>query len=323
MDHPAGSFRRVREMYEEDRGRRLDMPSGNYIRQQRLDSPEHLGNYIKSLKDGCFAIYPHVVEGNCSYDDDYVILVGLKTYDTQDSLNSYAKKVPEIFQNDIAQFWENHGSGGTYDVLPNNLRVATKFAAEHNSRKRRKIEQKEADAIAAREAIARQEEERRLKQQEEERERLRREKEQAERDAEVAEYMRQKRRNNDITQERHQDARKMATERRRINELVMQLEKELRILCHPEIKVIRFGSFVSGPCSKKSDADMTLLDVGAHGLTIEDLTATLRQIQFHNVSYLPKAKVPVATLFDPAINLYCDVTIGDEIDYRFPALWFA
>lgn len=76
-------------------------------------------------------------------------------------------------------------------MLPNNLRVATKFAAEHNSRKRRKIEQREADAIVVREAIARQEGERRLKQQEEERERLRRENEQAERDAEVAEHTRQ------------------------------------------------------------------------------------------------------------------------------------
>ncbi|KAF9545748.1 Zinc finger, CCHC domain-containing protein [Mortierella hygrophila] len=270
--------------------------------RDRPDSHEHLGNYIKSLKDGCFTIYPYVLdfcefdcdnnsynswfnsdEGNSFYGDDYVIL-GLR-----------------------GNYRENRGSGGTYDVLPNNFRVATKFTAEHNSRKRRKIEQKEADVIAAWESTGRQEEVRRLKQKEDELERLRREKEQAERDAEVAKYTRQSRRNNDITQERHQDARKMAAERRRINELVTQyidklqasltasraredqvlslrtrLEKELRILCHPNIKVSRFGSFVSGLCSKKSNADMAFLDVGAHGLTIEDLAATLRQIQFHN-----------------------------------------
>lgn len=297
-------------------------------------------------------------------------LVGFRTSDTQKFLDSYAKKFPEIYQNDIAyliqglrdNYWRSRGSGGTYDVLPNSRRVATKFAAEHNSRKRRKIEQKEAYAIAVREAIARQEEERRLKQQEEERERLRREKEQAERDAEVAKYTRQCRWKNDITQQRHRNARKLAVERRRINELVTQyidklqasltasraredqvnflrarLEKELRILYLPEVKVIRFGSFVSGLCSKKSDADLTLRDVGVNGLTIEDLASVLRQTQLHYVSYLPKAKVPVATFFDPATNLFCDVTIGNEfsvhnsqlidtyrrIDYRFSTLWFA
>lgn len=39
MDHLAGCFRPVREMYEENRGCQLDMPSDNYIRQKRLDNP--------------------------------------------------------------------------------------------------------------------------------------------------------------------------------------------------------------------------------------------------------------------------------------------
>jgi hypothetical protein len=130
--------------------------------------------------------------GGCSYGDDYVVLVGLKTSDSQKFLDSYAKKVPEHFQNDIAylirglrdNYWHSRGSGGTYDVLPNKLKVATKFAQEHNGRKRRKIEQKEADIAAAREAISRQEEEHRLKQEEEERKRLQREQEEAKREAE-------------------------------------------------------------------------------------------------------------------------------------------
>ncbi|KAF8948156.1 hypothetical protein BGZ47_006264 [Haplosporangium gracile] len=393
MAHFAGCFRRVRELYEQDRNNLLDVPSDIYIRQQRLDDPECLGNYIKSLEYGSFKIYPYIIQlfehrncnedfgdyyswneyhqdGGCSYADDFVVLAGFKGSSTQAFLDAYAQQVPLMFQNDIAYFiqdlrenyWENRGSGGTYDLLPNKLRVATKFAMEHNSRKRRKIEQKEADVVTVREANARQEEERRLKQQEEERERLRREQEDAERDAEVAEFMGRYRKNEDIVQGRHRDARKIAAERRRINELITQyidklqvsltvtraredqvlslrkrLEKELRARCHHKIKVIRFGSFCSGLCSKKSDADMTVLDVREGGLSIEELAGVLRQIQFQHVSHLSKARVPVATFFDPTTAFFCDVTIGNlmavanselldtyrRIDYRFPTLWYA
>ncbi|KAF9134876.1 Zinc finger, CCHC domain-containing protein [Mortierella sp. 14UC] len=358
MAHLAGAFQQVREMFEDDRSGRLLIPSDNFIRASRLDEPKYLGYYIKGLKGGSFFIYPYthkrpyrssVYDGQmepyndrkCTYGDDYVALAGFRPSDTKVFLDNYAKEVPERFQNDIAHllqglrdsYWRCRGSGGT------------KCAVEHNSRKRRKIEEKQAEETARQEESARLEQEHRRKEQDE-----------AKRVAERLELVQARRRYEDNVQEAHYAKRASAAERSRINNPVfqyidkphaslsasraredqveslrMRLEKRLRTRFNDKIAV----DILDPLPLDSSDADMTVLNMPSN-VYIDELANVLHDLKFLDVTYLPKAKVPVATFFDPTANIHCDVTIGNRIvvtnsqlvkiyrrvDYRFKTLWF-
>ncbi|KAK3817170.1 MAG: hypothetical protein J3R72DRAFT_375706 [Linnemannia gamsii] len=122
----------------------------------------------------------------------------------------------------------------------------------------------------------------------------------------------------------------------RVESLRTRLEKGLRARFNDKIMVDIFGSFASGLCCNKSDADMTVLDMPA-GISIGELADALRDLNFQIMSLISNAKVPVTTLFDATTKTICDVTIGNRIavvnsqlintyrrvDYRFTPLWFA
>ncbi|KAF9087169.1 Zinc finger, CCHC domain-containing protein [Mortierella sp. GBA35] len=330
------------------------MPSDIYINQQRLDDPQYLGRYIKSLSSGMYGLYPYVV--NFHNYSEYHQTYG-NNYGSVRSAGFRDSTVLPLFQDDIsalihglrADYWKNRGSGGPCMWLPNKIIGTTKYSGEHNSRKRRKIEEKRAEVAAREEELARQAQERLRKQQEE-----------AKLEAERLERLRLLREEEDRVQELHRKKRQNDTESRRVYKLVTQyidklqaslgapraredqveslrvrLEKDLRSYSQDDnTEICVFGPFASGLCSKNSDADFTLNN-GRE--CIEAPTYALQQLRYLNVASIPNARMPIVSFYDPVAGIPCDMSIGgrmavvnsllvktyQRVDYRVSTVWFA
>ncbi|KAG0375811.1 hypothetical protein BGX24_008627 [Mortierella sp. AD032] len=360
MDELAGCFEHIRQMYEDDEDdeQLLEIPSNQYISKQGLNCPEHIKDYILSLDEGCYDHFPYVVDVSNNYYNDHIILHGFSGQDVKEFLENYADSVPRKYHDEIAAIiqslrddhWQNRGSGGTWETLPNGMRGATKFCADHNDNKRekklqrqREIEDVERRRREREEEEARQEAKRREQEQRRREEQVQREREQLEqRQRERREEAREeaaRQRNSAITKYMNSLQVSLTSSQQRdddIESLRETLEEELQdYFDDDEIEVHLFGSFASGLSTKTSDADFTVYHL-PYG-DISDLAGALESIGYHSVSYITNARVPITTFYDPENGVNCDANIDEpmgvinskliatyrRIDNRFATLWFA
>jgi DNA polymerase sigma len=375
MDSLAGCFEHVRQMYQDDDDdeQLLEYPSDRYIRKHGLNEAEYIKGYILSLDGGCYAHFPYnvqVFEGDDSSDDssddddpygdneyysynnessesnygsDYIVLHGFYGNQVQEFLEWYAYEVPREYHDEIAaliqglrdDYWCNRGSGGTWNGLPNGMRGATKFSANHNDNKRDRaaLRQRENEDAERRQREQEEEEERREVERREQ-ERIWREEQRAREAREEA--IRQ--RNDRIATYMDCLERSLMSSVDRDGKVESQrqtLQDELQQhYCDWDLEVHLFGSFASGLSSKTSDADFT---VYYFEHDIKELASSLKQIGYQDVSAITNARVPIVSFYNPEYDISCDINIDEpmgvinsklihtyrKIDDRFLTLWFA
>ncbi|KAF8941805.1 hypothetical protein BGZ47_007173 [Haplosporangium gracile] len=285
-----------------------------------------------------------------NYGDDYIILYGLYGHQIQEFLEWYANSVPRDYHDEIAaliqglrdDYWCNRGSGGTRETLPNGMRGATKFSANHNDNKRDRAAQRQRDNEDA---------ERRQREQEEE---------EARREAEQLEQERKwrEKQEREAREQREREAREQAIWERHngISKYMDSLQKSLmssqdrddgiesqrqalqdelrRHYGDRNLEVHLFGSFASGLSSKTSDADFTLY---YFDWDVTELASALRRFGYQDVFALTNARVPIVSFYDPEHDVSCDINIDEpmgvinskligtyrKIDDRFLTLWFS
>lgn len=379
MDSLAGCFEHIRLMYEDDEDdeQLLEYPSDRYIRKHGLNEAEYIKDYILSLDDGYYGYFPYVVrvfDGDDSSDDDdpygdddyygygyhiepsesnygsdYIVLYGFYGHQVQEFLEWYAYKVPRQYHDEIAaliqglrdDYWCNRGSGGTWDELPNGMRGATKFSANHNDNKRDRAAQRQRETEDAERRRRDHEDEKRREQERREQERIWREEQESlarEQRAREAKEEAIRQRNGRITKYMESLKQSLMSTQDRDDEVESQrwtLQDELQKLFEDwDIEVHLFGSFASGLSSKTSDADFT---VYYFDYDIRDLASALHEIGYDDVSTITNARVPIVSFYDPEHNISCDINIDEpmgvinsklintyrKIDNRFLTLWFA
>ncbi|KAF9919613.1 Terminal uridylyltransferase 4 [Linnemannia zychae] len=351
----AGAMAHIKELYQDDYDGDFEIPSNIYIDKYGLDDPQYLRSYIESLDEGTYDFFPYSVytynddtdsedeywDRDSYYDDssddsdsdaDYTILHAFSGQETQEFLDHYACNVPRAYHDEIAaliqalrdDYFDHRGSGGTYCILPNGWRGATKFSASYNDNKREKIAQRAQELEDAK---------RRQREEAEERERLERERrEQAQRNEArlrrnqlILTYMNKLRNSLKSSQERDEQ----------VDALRSRLERNLQeVYGDYEIEVHTFGSFASGLSSKNSDADFTVYNCE---YDIADLATMLEYLGYEDVTYIGNARVPIVTFYDSDRDIQCDVNIEEpmgvinskliatyrKIDKRFLTLWFS
>ncbi|KAG0282496.1 hypothetical protein BGZ96_000420 [Linnemannia gamsii] len=374
----AGCFEHIRVMYldDEDDEQLLEYPSNRYIPKHGLNESLHIKSYILSLDKGCYGHFPYTVQvfdGEDSSDDDdpygyndysgynsessesdcggdYIVLYGFYGHQVQEFLEWYAYEVPREYHDEIAaliqglrdDYWCNRGSGGTWEELPNGMRGATKFSANHNDNKRDRAAQRHWESEGA-ERLQREHEEKEKQREQEQREQERnwREAQESlarEQRARKAREEAIRERNDRITKYMESLKQSLMSSRDRDGQVESQrrtLQDELQQHYDDwDLEVHLFGSFASGLSSKTSDADFT---VYYFGYDISELASALHQIGYHDVSTITNARVPIVSFYDPEHDISCDINIDEpmgvinsrlintyrKIDDRFLTLWFA
>ncbi|KAF9134883.1 hypothetical protein BGW39_005598 [Mortierella sp. 14UC] len=381
MDALAGCFEHIRQIYEDDENdeQLLEIPSDLYIVKHGMDEAKHIKNYILTLDKGCYEHFPHVVNVydaevsdndseeddpygynsyygyahsvESSYGDDYITLYGFSGQEVQEFLEWYADEVPRDYHDEIAaliqglrdDYWNNRGSGGMWETLPNGMRGATKFCANHNDNKRDKKNRRQREIKdAERRRREREEEETRQESERREQEQRRREeKERLAREQQEKELREETIRQRNLTITKYMSSLQVSltpSQQRddEVESLREMLQEELQdYFDDDEIEVHLFGSFASGLSTKSSDADFTVYYLPCDD--ISELADALRSIGYHDVSYINNARVPITTFYDPENGVTCDANIDQpmgvinskliatyrRIDNRFATLWFA
>ncbi|KAG0276269.1 hypothetical protein BGZ95_007752 [Linnemannia exigua] len=363
MEELAGCFEHIRQMYEDDEDdeQLLGIPSNQYISKQGLNHPEHIKDYILSFDEGCYGYFPYVVDISSALSfnyyntyNDHITLHGFSGQEVQEFLDNYANGVPRKYHDEIAaiiqglrdDYWQNRGSGGTWETLPSGMRGATKFCANHNNNKREKKlqRQKEIEDVERRrrereEEEARQEAKRREQEQRRREEQEQKEREQREQRERGAREEAVRQRNSAITKYMNNLQVSLTSSLQRhdeIESLRETLEDELQdYFDDDDIEVHLFGSFASGLSTNTSDADFTVYHL-PYG-DISELADALKFIGYHSVSHISNARVPITNFYDPENGVNCDANLDEpmgvinskliatyrKIDNRFPTLWFA